>query len=395
MTEQTLPHPFKDKNLLCCLGLVVFIQLGLTPIIPVLPLMSTKLGFSIGKASLAVAVYTLPSIFLTPFAGYLVDRFGRKEVLIPSVLLYAIAGGLCAFASSYVMLLWLRFFQGVGVVTFDVLFATIIGDLYHGKERVRNMGYVTTTFSLSTAIMPIIGGGLALIHWRIPFVLPIIALGYVFVVIKHLQLPKNKTKIAIAPYLRSVKQALFLNRAIVVYGMTVFGSIGTFGAFQIYFPKLIATDFAGSPVAIGGMLTFTALISAAVSTQLVLINKLLSKRMMLLTSFILYPISICLVPFITNYYCFALPMLLNGIAQGMAYSMMLTVLSEASGKGQRGAVMAINASMLTLGQSIAPFILLIPYNLGGYGWTFTIAAIFMAGCAYLVRFIKPTPSLIR
>lgn len=390
MSDSALTNPLKDKNLLLSLGLIIFIQLGISSIIPILPLMSDELGLSLGKVSLIVAAYTLPSIFLTPFAGYLADRFGRKEVIIPSLVFYSITGTGCALAQSFSMLIWLRLLQGVSVATFGVLFSTIIGDLYSGKERVRNMGYITTTFSACTAIIPLVGGLLALIHWRLPFALPIFGFVYAGLAFKHLYIPNPSHKQNPNNYLESIKRALFLHHGMLLYSITLLASASSFGAYQIYMPKLIRVELLGSPAQIGSMLTLSALVSGVISTQLVAINTLFSKRSMLLSSFILYMISMGIMPFADTYVGLAMPMTLSGLAQGMSYSTILMFLSEASSAAQRGSIMAINASMLTLGQSIAPYILLLPYTTGGIQWTFITAASIMAGCVWLALRLPQT-----
>jgi MFS family permease len=390
MSDSALPNPLKDKNLLLSLGLIIFIQLGISSIIPILPLMSDELGLSLGKVSLVVAAYTMPSIFLTPFAGYLADRFGRKEILIPSLLFYSITGTGCALAPSFSMLIWLRLLQGISVATFGVLFSTIIGDLYSGKERVRNMGYITTTFSACTAVIPLVGGLLALIHWRLPFALPIFGFVYANLAFKHLYVPNPNHTPDTRSYLANIKKSLFLHHGLILYSITLLASAGSFGAYQIYMPKLVNVAFSGSPAQIGSMLTLSALVSGVISTQLVAINTLFSKRSMLLASFIVYIISIGMMPFAGTYWGLAIPMALSGLAQGMSYSTILMFLSEASSAAQRGSIMAINASMLTLGQSIAPYILLLPYMAGGTAWAFITAASIMAGCVWLALRLPQT-----
>ncbi|MEM7825683.1 MAG: hypothetical protein QW412_02390, partial [Candidatus Aenigmatarchaeota archaeon] len=55
--------------------------------------------------------------------------FGRKKILIPSLMLFGIAGGLCSITKDFHILLILRFFQGVGASSLGSLNATIIVDI--------------------------------------------------------------------------------------------------------------------------------------------------------------------------------------------------------------------------------------------------------------------------
>src|SRR3954468_10309827 len=66
--------------------------LGNSMLIPVLPVLETEIGISSFQSSLIITVYSIVAIFLIPIAGYLSDRFGRKKVIIPSLILTGIGG---------------------------------------------------------------------------------------------------------------------------------------------------------------------------------------------------------------------------------------------------------------------------------------------------------------
>src|SRR3712207_7363843 len=72
---------------------------------------------------------------MTPLLGVLSDRYGRKKILVPALILFGLAGGACAFARSFELLLALRFFQGMGAAALGTLNVTVIGDIYEGRER--------------------------------------------------------------------------------------------------------------------------------------------------------------------------------------------------------------------------------------------------------------------
>ncbi|MFW5914203.1 MAG: MFS transporter [Thermoplasmatota archaeon] len=59
--------------------------------------------------------------------GVLADRWGRKRVLGPSLVLYAVAGGSCIFARDFDLLPSLRFIQGIGGALGHTLGTVIMG----------------------------------------------------------------------------------------------------------------------------------------------------------------------------------------------------------------------------------------------------------------------------
>jgi MFS transporter, ACDE family, multidrug resistance protein len=58
---------------------------------------------------------------MTPLLGVLSDRYGRKKILVPALLLFGLAGGACAFARNFDVLLVFRFFQGMGAAALGTL----------------------------------------------------------------------------------------------------------------------------------------------------------------------------------------------------------------------------------------------------------------------------------
>ena len=93
--------------------------------------------------------------------GIIADLFGRKKVLVPALILFAVAGGLCLLARDFKTLLVLRFFQGIGVAPLSSLNVTVIGDLYTGKKRTAAMGYNQSVFSVGAASLSTVGGALS------------------------------------------------------------------------------------------------------------------------------------------------------------------------------------------------------------------------------------------
>ena len=91
----------------------------------------------------------MPGVFLTPVADVLSDKFGRKTVLIPSLLLFVVAGGACALASDFELLLGLRVLQGVGAAL-GATNVTLIRELFVGRERTAALGYNSCVLSTRT-----------------------------------------------------------------------------------------------------------------------------------------------------------------------------------------------------------------------------------------------------
>src|SRR5689334_16419563 len=66
------------------------------------------------RAGILVAVGAIPGIVVAPAIGLMADRYGRRQILVPCLVIYAICGGLAGLAPTFGALIALRFVQGMG-----------------------------------------------------------------------------------------------------------------------------------------------------------------------------------------------------------------------------------------------------------------------------------------
>jgi ACDE family multidrug resistance protein len=120
---------YKDYNLHIVFAVTLMAVLGTSSVTPAFPEVAQEFGITRGQVGLLITVFTLPGVLLTPVLGALSDRFGRRKILIPSLMLFGIAGGACAFAPDFDLLLAFRALQGVGAASLGAMNVTLIGDL--------------------------------------------------------------------------------------------------------------------------------------------------------------------------------------------------------------------------------------------------------------------------
>ena len=184
---------FWDINLQIIFSITLMAVLGVASITPAFPKMVKELNLSSGQIGLLITIFTLPGVIMTPILGVLADHWGRKRILIPSMMVFGVAGGACAFARDMNLLLGLRFLQGAAAASLGSLSVTLIGDLYSGKTRAKAMGYNASVLSIGTACYPAIGGALAMMGWYYPFALPFLAIPIGIFVLFSLKNPTEKS----------------------------------------------------------------------------------------------------------------------------------------------------------------------------------------------------------
>jgi MFS family permease len=146
--------------------------MGLIVLVPVLPRMFEHFGAVPGVQFLIPLMLTLPALcvaLLSPVAGFVVDRFGRRRALIGSLVLYAIAGVFPLFLDDLGAIIVSRVFVGAMEAVVVTASTTLIGDYFHGAERERWLANQTALASISSIFLAVLGGALGNISWRAPF----------------------------------------------------------------------------------------------------------------------------------------------------------------------------------------------------------------------------------
>ena len=175
--------------------MILFLDvIGIAIIMPVLPAYLEQLtGGSVSDAALdggwLLVVYAVMQFLFAPFLGNLSDRFGRRPILLLSVLTFAIDNFICAVATSFWMLFIGRALAGFSGGSFATCSA-YIADISNDENRAKNFGLIGIAFGVGFTIGPVIGGFLGEFGPRVPF-LGAAALSFVNFVAAYFMLPET------------------------------------------------------------------------------------------------------------------------------------------------------------------------------------------------------------
>jgi MFS family permease len=166
-------RPRWPQALLLLLGSCLPI-LGGVLVAPVLPLIQAHFAATPGSIVLVPIVLTIPALMialLAPFAGLLVDRFGRKWPLLLCLALYTACGVLPLWLENLTAIVISRVGLGLAEAGIMTVCTTLIGDYYDGAKRQRLLTLQAIVTSLSAMVFITLGGLMGQDGWRAPFVL--------------------------------------------------------------------------------------------------------------------------------------------------------------------------------------------------------------------------------
>ena len=146
--------------------------LGAVLLAPALPAMQDHFGEDGAAKALVPLSLTVPALMialLAPVAGRIVDLFGRKQLLIAGLVVYAGFGTAPLWLDGLPAIVLSRAGVGVAEAAIMTCCTTLIADYFSGAERDRWLGLQTVFASLSATVFVAMGGALGSQGWRTPF----------------------------------------------------------------------------------------------------------------------------------------------------------------------------------------------------------------------------------
>jgi len=143
------------------LGLYIpamIMSLGHGMVVPAIPALASAFSVSAGLAAQLVTAAMVGRVVAGVPTGQLIDRFGRKPVLIGGPVLVVAASALTALATAFPLLLFAQFLAGVGSSAWFTAREILAVDVVRPELRGRMMSGFHGMNSVGTAVGPVLGG---------------------------------------------------------------------------------------------------------------------------------------------------------------------------------------------------------------------------------------------
>jgi len=164
-----LPFPLSPRELVVMLAFSQALQaLAIDAILPALGEVSRELAVTDpNRQQLVVGLFLIGIALGSLIPGTLADRFGRRPVLLGSVISCSVIGGLCALSRDFTMLLVLRFLGGLLSGGLSAVGSAILRDRFEGDRMASTQSLIFVVFMVVPMLAPSIGQGVMLLAgWR-------------------------------------------------------------------------------------------------------------------------------------------------------------------------------------------------------------------------------------
>ena len=156
------------RILLLLSGLAILMPLIIDIFLPSIPAIAAAYGVDTGQVQLTLAYLNFGAALGQVIYGPLADRYGRRPVILNTMLLFTVAGFGSALAPSMDWLNAWRFLQGLTGACGMIIIRAIVRDLYDGAQATKMLAYTFMTGSIMPIAAPIAGGFLTVsLGWEV------------------------------------------------------------------------------------------------------------------------------------------------------------------------------------------------------------------------------------
>ncbi|MFZ5967999.1 MAG: MFS transporter [Bacillota bacterium] len=381
----------KNKYFLKTLALSfvpLIMVLGNSMLIPVFTDIKRELGINQLQASLLISYFSYAAALCIPFLGFLSDRIGRKKILIPSLMIYGIGGGISGLSSifssdPYSLILVGRIIQGIGAAGTSPIAMAMISDMFTDTERSKALGMIEASNGIGKIISPILGSLIAVIAWYLIFfsysILTIPAAVLIWYIIKEEGSHGEQKPLGI--YFKEIHSLVGKKGlSIVLCFLTAF-----IGLFALYGILSNITDFLhignkSKLIHKGFIVAFPLLLMSIFSfwSGAYLKKKVYLFKKSVVISLLLCSLAIFLIPRLASFPQRMMIVVVISIAVGVVLTCLNTLVTSSVPPGKRGVITAFYNSFRFLGIASGPVFFSNPSVFRGKAIILAVLIIFLS-----------------
>lgn len=364
------------------LYLTVFVNIiGFGMIFPILPLFAEKFHATSFQIGLIAATFSLGQFLFSPFFGRLSDRFGRKPIILSSMIISAISFLMLMGAESLPLIFFARFLSGVSSAANFPVASSYIADITTKENRTKYMGRVSGVFSLGFVVGPVFGGLLGNNGFSTAFlaaaILSLINLIFTFFFLPE-SITKKAEKLALKEGLLNVK-AIYRGLRGDFAVLFLLLSLWAFyiSNFQVAIPLFTQGKFGFGVLQNGFFFSLTGTV-AAITQWVILpyIVKRIGEVKTIFAAIVLMALGQILAPLGPSVLIFYLFFIISILGSGLSRPSINALLSKGTREGQ-GTTMGLAFSFESIGRFVGPLVAGFAIGSFGLSFPFWITAVFL------------------
>src|SRR5215210_1766138 len=363
--------------------------LGAVLLAPVLPRIQDAFADTPGVEALTPIVLTTPALVIgltAMIAGRIVDRVGRKRLLVVSLVVYAVVGTAPLWLPSLQLIVVSRVLVGLTEAAIMTCCTTLLADYFHGSQREKYFGLQVVFTTVAATIFFGVGGALGAANWRTPFWLYVVSLPLAVAAAKLIWQPAPRAQAAARTEKLPPLPWRQLRTPVLV---TLLGGL-------VFYVLIVQLSFKLDSIGVESTATIGA--ASAIASLGTAVGAFLFGRLAKLGPAVLVPLAFALsgVGILGLGLASALPVVIasavvTGFGNGLLLPSLLTWALSALGFEQRGRGTGVWTSALFIGQFVCPLVVLaLTGVIGTLGSALVVLGVISLAAAAGVRALRPT-----
>lgn len=328
---------------------------------------------------LARLVLTLPALFIAlgaPLAGLLVDRWGRKPLLVACILLYAVAGVSGVYLDALTPILIGRALLGLAVAGIMTASVTLVADYFEGDQRASFLGLQAGFMAFGGFIFLTAGGFLADVSWRGPFFIYLFALVVLPGVLWSLYEPQRESSTSgNTPDVPMPWAALAL-----IYGFGFVGMI-VFYMVPVQLPFYLEQSFSATPGQSGLAIAAMTLVAGVTALFYKRVKRNLGYVSIAALAFLVMGGGYAFIGYAGNFLLVVAGLMVAGLGAGLLMPNANVWATSVAPAATRGRALGGLTAALFLGQFLSPLVVQPLTAATSLGMTFVVVGLVSVGIA--------------
>lgn len=380
--------------------IIMMSAVGFGLVLPAFLFTAANLGGGPEIATMIVATYSVGQMISTPIWGRISDRYGRKPVLVISLIGATLSYLGLALATNLWELGFARALGGLMAGNFSTAMA-YVSDVMPEDKRAKGMGIVGAAFSLGFIFGPAIGGLLsgpdaatASLYWP---GMAAAAMGAITLVATVLFLKESLTQEQRQKVKDQPHQSMWLaTRRVferpVVFRMILVGLLFVFvtGMFETIFPLWANEKLAWGPQEVGMLFGYLGLIVALIQGGLIgPLTRWFGEGPLVPAATVLYAVGLLIMAMAPTAGWAIFGITFTAVASSLFNPAMSSLVSRQAGAEERGLVLGVFQSATWMGRSLGPVLAGVLFGQLGREAPLLVGAVLMLPCLWVVfAFLK-------
>lgn len=373
-------------KIMLLLGANVALMAG-SSLSPGMPAMMAEFATIQGAEFWVSMIITLPALFVViggPIAGFFTDRFGRKLVLVVSLLLCGLSGSAGYLLDDISPILFTRALVGLSIAGATTATNSLIADYFEGQQRAKFMGLQAAFTGLSGVVFLSIGGFLADINWHYAFLthLPLLVLFPLAIIFID-------EPVAVSQNAKSIIESrLTLNPTLIYIFVAIFLSQFTFVTIPVYIAYFMTALLGVGGLAIGLVGAVSGFFSFLGGMLYERIGRKVSYRGVAVSGYLLFGVGFLALGLASSWFLIIVGQLIVGFCLGLSVSNLTTWLANQVSLQVRGRANGIFVMMMFLGNFAASLIFTPILQVTSYNFIYILSAAIIILTGLAGRFLK-------